>query len=400
MEAAIQSAMPRTNPLPNMPAPPAAVPGRYPWLDAWRGAAALLVVCYHARAILWIGTASAWKRYGWHPDWNAAAGYLLTPFNLGYLGVVIFFVLSGFSIHLRGARRIVAEGQAARLPLGTFYWRRLVRIYPTYCAALVLVACVDAYLLGRIPDVVGQEDHRASTFLLNLATLPGIAAPVYGTSGVFWTLVLEIHFYLAYPLLFHLSRRRTPEAVLAGTLAVSLATLLGLRWLHAAERWPYWHAGGPVFLRYWFVWALGFYVAEAVVGRAQGERWLRRRYGLLAIVGMLLLNVAGEKDLAEFCFAFAFAAAVRHFAVRPRIGRSRLVRGAAIIGLFSYSLYCVHLPLLFVARAWFLQGESTEAVLPMVAGVLLAVGGGALFFLAVEQWFLRPGLRRERAVQG
>ena len=77
----------------------------------------MMVVIYHSRAILWIGTATAWRNYRWHPDWNAAVGYLLTPFNLGYLGVTIFFVLSGFSIHLRGAQRLARRRPGC--PAGT-----------------------------------------------------------------------------------------------------------------------------------------------------------------------------------------------------------------------------------------------------------------------------------------
>ena len=258
----------------------------------------------------------------------------------------------------------------------------------------MLIACIDAYLLHHIPEVVGVEDHRTSTFFLNLATLPGIAAPVYGTSGVFWTLILEMHFYLAYPLLFHLSRRKTPEAALAWSFVASVASLLVLRFLHASERWPFWHAGGPVFLPYWFVWTLGFYVAEMTTGRARGGRVLRWRYGALALLAAIPLTIAGEAVVAEYCFATAFSIVIWHLAARSDTDSLWLTRVMATVGLFSYSLYCVHLPLLYVARAWFLPGEPTVAVLPTIAGVLLAVGGGSLFFLAVEQWFLRPGLRR------
>src|SRR6266480_2861015 len=78
-------------------------PDRFAWLDALRGIAALAVVIYHARAILWTGLGEVWKKHGTHPDLNAALGYLTAPFSYGYLGVTLFFVVSGFSIHFRAA---------------------------------------------------------------------------------------------------------------------------------------------------------------------------------------------------------------------------------------------------------------------------------------------------------
>jgi len=73
-------------------------------LDALRGLAALMVLVYHARGMFWVGFTQIYREHGLRPGFNAYLDYLFMPFSYGSLGVTLFFVLSGYCIHRRGAR--------------------------------------------------------------------------------------------------------------------------------------------------------------------------------------------------------------------------------------------------------------------------------------------------------
>ena len=107
-------------------------------IDILRALAALVVVLYHARTEFWIGLQQTYRIYGSHtvrPDiWLS---YASIPFSLGWLGVPVFFVLSGYCIHLGVARKLTND-PGHRLDVRKFYIRRIVRIYPVYIAALLL----------------------------------------------------------------------------------------------------------------------------------------------------------------------------------------------------------------------------------------------------------------------
>lgn len=115
-------------------------------IDALRGLAAVIIVLYHARGMLWVGTREVWQRYGLSPNVNAWLGYVSLPLSTfgGFAALALFFVLSGYCIHRRGARNLSFN---SNLNLKEFALRRLWRIYPTYIAALCFTALVDAYLI-------------------------------------------------------------------------------------------------------------------------------------------------------------------------------------------------------------------------------------------------------------
>src|SRR4051794_7557449 len=99
--------------------------------DILRGVAILLVVGYHLANITmpWSG----WTRnFGTASGVGLLASYLL---SLGWVGVPLFFVLSGFCIELSTLR-------AGNLKRASFFWRRFWRIYPTYLVSLMIFTMV------------------------------------------------------------------------------------------------------------------------------------------------------------------------------------------------------------------------------------------------------------------
>jgi peptidoglycan/LPS O-acetylase OafA/YrhL len=178
------------------------VESRLEIIDALRGFAILLVVIFHIWQLSWLDL-------GW------ALGSPLNVYYLyahGYIGVEIFFFLSGFCIYLPYARA-QAQGEAGP-SLGTYAWRRLVKIVPSY--ALVLVA---GYLLegDRIPKDqlwLHVTTHLTFTHIWFYETFD-----TFG--GVLWSLAVEVQFYALVPLLLPLLRRAPLPTALGMVLVAS-----------------------------------------------------------------------------------------------------------------------------------------------------------------------------------
>src|SRR5262249_1397770 len=124
-------------------------------------------------------------------------------FSYGYIGVYLFFVISGFCIHLRWAKAKAAGQANPQIDFIAFWKRRIRRLYPAYLAALVIYLVVLAYL-GKVvltPFAV----YDTVIHLLMLHNLD--ERTCYSINGVFWTLAIEEQLYLAYFLLLYLRNR-------------------------------------------------------------------------------------------------------------------------------------------------------------------------------------------------
>lgn len=363
-------------------------------IDALRGAAALMVVVYHARSSLWVGLRSTYDQYGVSLNINALMGYLSIPFSFGGLGVTLFFVLSGYCIHRRGARQIAA-GRVGDMNWGTFTKRRLLRIYPTYICALLLTAGIDYWLSTYHGGSTEGQDNSAYAFLASLLTLQGFAAPFFGSNGVFWTLAMEIHLYAAYPVLFYMSAKFGPVRVVLMTLAISLGYSVGQTLFNFECLLPHRFQRGPIFLPYWFTWTAGFYLAEIEAGRCRDLP--KRVWPVIACVSMIIgmiLTTLGAYLFAEVFCAIGFAGLVKASlsSKAETIAKRLEVRLLAMVGVFSYSLYAIHAPIL-KAYHTLLSSESEAdrfpTLWPAIGGIALVIPISYIFFLLVETWSIK-----------
>src|SRR5207302_4939927 len=113
--------------------------GRLLSIDALRGVAALGVVLYHA--VLQTTNAVPHNLFKW------PVKLLQLGSSFGYVGVFLFFVISGFCIHLQWAKSR-ANGQSRSIEFGSFWKRRIRRLYPPYLIAFALFLLMASLSVG------------------------------------------------------------------------------------------------------------------------------------------------------------------------------------------------------------------------------------------------------------
>lgn len=324
--------------------------------------------------------------------------------QFGWMGVDLFFVLSGYLI---GGQLLKPYTRGEQPVWGRFFVRRIFRVMPAYLLVLAVYFCVPAV---RESDGIAPP-WQFLTFTQNLHA-------DYFHSRAFshaWSLCIEEHFYLILPAVVWLLARK-PGA--GKTTAVMVATLLGgmlLRaWIWQHEVAPFRHIDsgeGSFLLRYveniyiptWTrLDGLLAGVALAVVKSFRPVWWelaLARPYWFL-IAGAVGVAAACSLETPGFVSAvFGFpmlsaslAALLAGFSGRTPLAQHR-IPGATAVAAMAFSLYLSHKAVYHSMRAHVIPHLPDSALLAICAynGAALAVG--ALLYLAVE----RPGMRlRER----
>jgi peptidoglycan/LPS O-acetylase OafA/YrhL len=302
----------------NAPAPRPS--GRYLFIDALRGLAALAVVVFHAKE-------------GHHIDALVAVmpRPLVAVIGHGHLGVQIFFVLSGFVIAHSMVRHEVTPGY-----VGRFMLRRSIRLDPPYWFSMLLVVVMGVLSARLVPgktfDVPGVGRVLAHVFYLQglLDVMP--------LNPIYWTLCLEIQFYLTFSLLMlivtRLRRRLAPERAFLVVLVPAMIV---------ADLWPLRLQPFDVpglFLGFWHLFIAGVLVWWAV--HRPGDKIAAR----LAVGNLLLLALASarHRDLA-LVVGVAAAAFIYVAGWRGKLGSWLSARPLQALGAMSYSLYLVHNPI-------------------------------------------------------
>jgi len=164
--------------------------GHFAALDGMRALAALIVVAYHCEV---------WHSVGRRDLSGPIPAWLHTIFHNFWLGVDIFFVLSGFLI----GRILLAQLQRRALSFSGFYLRRSFRIFPAYYIILTL----SVLLFARMPSLrrVYEATPWETIALRSWANYLYISNYTYGIAipnalGWGWSLCIEEHFYLFLPL--------------------------------------------------------------------------------------------------------------------------------------------------------------------------------------------------------
>ncbi len=189
---------------------------RIPSLDGFRAVAVLLVFQSHAYLLFGNTDGADFRKY-----------YAILE-SLGALGVTGFFFLSGFLITTLLRNEYEATG---RISILNFYLRRIYRLAPPFYLVVIIV-----FVLARLgyfdapmtlAQLIAQALHTTNYYLI---LIDGNAFRVQGT-GVMWSLAVEEHFYLLYPLAFVPLLTRFSYANIALVLLATCLLILVWRWI-------------------------------------------------------------------------------------------------------------------------------------------------------------------------
>jgi peptidoglycan/LPS O-acetylase OafA/YrhL len=305
-------------------------------LDGLRGVAILLVLAHNLDAVP-RGT-------------GVAARLLALPLDIGWIGVQLFFVLSGFLI----TRGLLAE-QGSPTYFRSFFIRRTLRIFPLYFATL-LVLLVLWPAFGSLPP--GMESERQHQVWLWLFLSNWTETLGFNGGGLphFWSLAVEEQFYLLWPFVVF---RRSPRQIVRLCAFIMVASLVA--------RTASLLAGiQPQAVYVWTVYrmdALAMGSALAALGAMpQASDWLRRHASRAPALAVACL-VAGAvltrayprttfttQTIGYTLLALVFGLAVVALVFDPRTRaawwlRPMTSRPLMSIGRYSYAMYIFHKPL-------------------------------------------------------
>ncbi|MDX3354380.1 acyltransferase family protein [Streptomyces sp. ME01-24h] len=350
-------------------------------LDGVRALAVLLVVVYHL-----------------DPSWLPG----------GFLGVDVFFVLSGYLI----TGLLCSERhRTGRIDLPRFWLRRARRLLPALITLLVTATAVGALWRPARIDASGHDVLSALTFTNNWWQISTHASyfASFGPPPLFqhlWTLGVEEQFYLLWPLVMPgLLRVPRPRLRAAVVLIAALASLALMALLHQpGEDTSRAYFGSDTHA---FALLLGAALALALPpGRVWKHRWAPGVCGAAGVVGWMVLWVlAGgiHFDSAHlYPWGFAAAAGAAGAVVLAAAQADSVfvtVMSASWlrwIGRRSYGIYLWHMPLIALAVP---SGHTTrDAPLNDLCAAVLAVGVAAASYRWVEEPLRRHGLRRSAAM--
>ncbi|MDX6507198.1 MAG: hypothetical protein QOG06_1842 [Gaiellaceae bacterium] len=307
---------------------PRGVLGYHPALDGIRAGAILLVLALHGRLL---------------------AG--------GFLGVDLFFVLSGFLIT---ALLLQEWSDRGSISLRRFYARRARRLFPALgltilgVGALYLALPAVQHGRGYWPELAAVAGYAAN-WVAATATPPGLAA--LGLFGHTWSLAIEEQFYIVWPvLLLLLLRRRVPLGYVAALLLASATASAILRWL----TWSGDHSPAAFLRTDTRADGLLLGCTTLVLLSHSGASLLRRLLTRTSVAALTLLvltvAVVEARSDASPLYAgglvlveLASAALVAHVVLAPAspVARALSLRPLAWLGARSYGIYLYHFPLFF-----------------------------------------------------
>lgn len=317
-----------------------------------RGVAAFYVLLQHARGYLFADNARYEKYIAPKVNWNWRQWLntvIVQNTNLGKEFVIVFFVLSGFCI----------MHSVSKEPGGSkgFFLRRLVRLYPTYILGIIWAIAVFLILQAAVPAVFNNQTEgypplkeafdafvNIRTLLLNLVYVikDNFFTPQY------WSLPLEVIFYLAIPFFARRFRTYTIFSILA---FVASCIWTGIDYLDENR-----FDGVLVIVRYIFDYNIYFFLGCVIYKYRDlflGIFKMDRTRSVVSLMLIFLLSVFVKSYLFEqntnkitgllmvlFTYIMLIAGLKHHVRIKP----------VEWLGSFSYTLYVTHIASLFLIK--------------------------------------------------
>jgi peptidoglycan/LPS O-acetylase OafA/YrhL len=332
----------------------------------------------------------------------------------GYLGVDLFFLITGFLLVLPWFKH-AAEGRGAP-SAREFYRRRVLRIVPAFYVQLGFL------FLIVVPLVHGIGYWRQDLYFLagNLVAHLGflhytspLTSASLGLNGALWTLALEAQYYLLLPLLAPLFVRRPLTAAALMVAAALLWHERAANGMQALVDWNLWlgrkwQLTEPV-IRHFLLTQLPGYLAHFAAGILAGRAWLLSRDSpsapgrtlgssvvlIAALAALHLVYASGTTPLgAATWLATPLLMGLGIWAsVSRRLGWAQRVLGfapLAFLGRVSYSLYLYHLPMLILFNLY-LPGAPPLLAFPLYLAAVLPLAWVSWRYVEMPFMNLRTG---------
>lgn len=338
---------------------------RSPGLDTLRAMAILLVIPFHASFVM---------------KWPL----LKTLFGFGWVGVDLFFVLSGFLI---GAQLLQIVKRNGKIDFGDFYIRRSFRILPAYLCILFLYSVWPDFRESKLISPYWQF----ITFTMNL----------FKNEKAFshaWSLCVEEHFYLFLPLIMTMSLK-FPKVFKAHFIIPFLFLFgIGIRMVLWANNGDFYtQAYHSTYCRLDGL-VLGFTLALLKEHRTGHWESLLKNPNLLTLsgilfvcVGIYVLPFTGEKGFLAWVIAFPLVdVGMACLVIAAQASHSWLanlhVLGTSACASLAYCLYLTHKQMIHLALKVFSAEERVPLILTSVVFIII---GACLLHFIVEKPFLR-----------
>lgn len=288
----------------------------------------------------------------------------------GYLGVDVFFVISGYLIS-----KIIINSETNFSWVG-FYGSRIRRIVPAYALMLLVVSLASAVLL--IPtDFAAFDESLHSAFLFTSNSYFASAGDYFSSAAHewpllhTWSLAVEVQFYLLLPIALRLiPQKLLPVAI--GCLLVFGLTLAQWVWISLDNSDLYYYSTfirAPEFL-------FGTWLASISQNGQHPSLIISR---LLSFLGaILIIGSMAFLDRSKFspltaaipCLGAAFVIATNNV---PTISGWLSIKALVTIGTLSYSLYLWHWPFIALSRYILGDADFTASQLALITGVFSSV---------------------------
>lgn len=334
----------------------------------------------------------------------AVPAFLFPAAQMGWMGVDLFFVLSGYLI----ASQFLRPYRFGERPsLSAFYRNRVYRILPAFFAVLILYLTVPLWRESpSLPPL-----WEILTFTQNLF----VDRSRYSAFSHVWSLCVEEHFYLFFPLIVLASmRKRSMRITVAILLSLVVSGILIRTYFLFSLLRPLAASGGP--FHYAFIERIYYPtyshldgllagVTLALIRTLQPVQWsgIARRGNQLFLGGVCFValavyltkdfwdSVTGVSVVGDI-FGFPVLSLGLGLIVASAVSTNGWLRikipGARLIATLSYSLYLVHKELIHLVDRWFPSISQGAMFSWLAAYAALALGASAILYLCVERPFL------------
>lgn len=254
----------------------------------------------------------------------------------GFLGVDVFFVVSGFiitSLLMRDREKTLGQF------LLDFYARRIRRIIPSALLVILLSVAATFFFLGDITGVDTARDGRAATLFVANIHFNSLKID-YFTSGLpepilqhFWSLAIEEQFYLLWPLIFFLFAKRIGNLIIFVSMVALSSFAFSVDQIDSATAY---------FSTFTRVWELAAGAFVALIGKSYANRSIT----FLAIAALLLFSISYSSETPFPSWPTLWVVLATVALIITSEGNQFLgSRPMVAIGDLSYTLYLVHWPM-------------------------------------------------------